>query len=330
MLDNFLKNHKQLGRSPKTLDAYQRDLLVFVSFLIDLSEDYSAEQKQELKDLDFYQAWLFCQQFQDWQGVSVDEIKNFVGYRMQLGIAARSIARQLSAIRCFYDYLIAEGVAVNNPAKQVKAPKQPSPLPKSLDVDLTQTLLDKTIDLESWQDLRNQAIFELLYSSALRVSECVNLDMSPSLDQLEDGWLYVLGKGAKERLSPVGTKAKQVLKAWLAIRDEHANQDENAVFVNRFGKRLGVRSIQKSLDKRTLEVGLPTKMSPHRLRHACATHVLESSGDLRAVQDLLGHANLSTTQIYTKLDLQHLAAVYDKTHPRAKKKTLEKKIKKQN
>lgn len=318
-LDAFLRNYKQLGKSPKTIDAYQRDLLVFVSFLIDLSDKYLPEQKESLEAADFYQAWLLCNQFKDWQSVLVDDIKNFVGYRMQQGIAARSIARQLSAIRSFYDYLIIEGVVSNNPAKQVKAPKQPKPLPKSLDVDLTQALLDNPFNSESWQEVRNQAIFELLYSSALRVSECADLNLSPSLDQLQDGWLYVLGKGGKERLSPVGKKAKQALELWLKIRFDHANIEERAVFVNRFGRRLGVRSIQKSLDKRTLETGLPTKMSPHRLRHACATHVLESSGDLRTVQEMLGHANLSTTQIYTKLDLQHLAMVYDKAHPRAKK-----------
>ncbi len=324
-LNSFLKHHKILGKSSKTIEAYQRDLLVFVAFLIDLSRDYSPEQKKTLEKSNFQQSWELCQSFKNWQTVSVDEIKNFIGYRMQSGIAARSIARQLSAIRSFYNYLLEEGIVFNNPAKSIKAPKQPQPLPKSLDVDLTQVLLEQPINSASWQEVRNQAIFELLYSSALRVSECADLNLSPSLDQLEDGWLYVLGKGGKERLVPIGKKAKKALQTWLKIRSEHAENNENAIFVNRFGKRLGVRSIQKSLDQRTLKAGLPTKMSPHRLRHACATHVLESSGDLRAVQEMLGHANLSTTQIYTKLDLQHLAKVYDKTHPRAKKKTEERK-----
>ncbi|CAN8140237.1 site-specific tyrosine recombinase (fragment) [uncultured Thiomicrorhabdus sp.] len=160
----------------------------------------------------------------------------------------------------------------------------------------------------------------MLYSAGLRVSECAGLDLSPGLDNINSGWVHVLGKGAKERLAPIGSKSLQALNTWLKIRSEHALQGEQAVFVNRFGKRLSVRSIQNRLDKRANEAGLPTKMSPHRLRHACATHVLESSGDLRAVQEMLGHENLSTTQIYTKLDMQHLAKVYDSAHPRAKKR----------
>ena len=204
-----------------------------------------------------------------------------------------------------------------NPAKGVKAPKQPQPLPKSVDVDWMSRLLDQP--LETWQDVRDQAIFELLYSAGLRVSECAELDLSPGLDESESGWVRVLGKGQKERLAPVGSKALLALKNWLAIRNEHAQADEQAVFVNQRGGRLSVREWKNQQEKRTRKAGLPTKMSPHRLRDACATHVLESSGDLRAVQEILGHANLSTTQIYTKLDLQHLAQVYDQAHPRAKK-----------
>ncbi|HHT00800.1 MAG TPA: tyrosine recombinase XerC, partial [Thiomicrospira sp.] len=130
---------------------------------------------------------------------------------------------------------------------------------------------------------------------------------------------YVIGKVQKARLAPIGSKAQEAVNNWLAIRGDYANADEPGVFVNQRGNRISVRTVQKRLDERTLKAGLPTKMSPHRLRHACATHVLESSGDLRAVQEMLGHANLSTTQIYTKLDLQHLAQVYDQAHPRAKK-----------
>lgn len=256
--------------------------------------------------------------FHHWDDLSVDAVQSFVAYRMEKGVSARTLSRQLSALRSLYDFLIEQGVAFSNPAKAVKPPKQPKPLPKSLDVDLTRQLLEQPLD--TWQDVRDQAIFELLYSAALRVSELAEMDLHPHLDQLEAGWVRVLGKGQKERDAPVGAQARKALDAWLAIRSEHAKADEPAVFVNRFGRRLGVRSIQKQLDERALKAGLPTKMSPHRLRHASATHVLESSGDLRAVQEMLGHANLSTTQIYTKLDLQHLAGVYDQAHPRAKKK----------
>lgn len=257
-------------------------------------------------------------QFSDWSIIDAQSIRAFLAFRVQHGISARTLGRQLSAIRSFYDYLILKNLVGKNPAKGVKAPKQPQPLPKSVDVDWMQRLLDQPI--ETWQDTRDQAMFELLYSAGLRVSECAELDISPGLDEMDSGWVRVLGKGQKERLAPVGSKALLAIKNWLAIRNDYAKEDEQAVFVNQRGNRLSVRSIQNQLDKRTIKTGLPTKMSPHRLRHACATHVLESSGDLRAVQEILGHANLSTTQIYTKLDLQHLAQVYDQAHPRAKKK----------
>lgn len=322
-LNDFLKQQRLEGKSPQTLDAYQRDLLSFGKSLIDLSENYSPEQKQALEDANFNQAWLILEGFSAWNAVTIKDVQAFVAQRMQAGIAARSLARQLSALRSFFDFGLAQGWAKTNPAKSVKAPKQPKPLPKSLDVDLTGQLLDYTATpgANTWQNVRNQAIFEILYSAGLRVSECANLDLSPGLDTLQQGWVNVMGKGGKERLAPIGRHAMTALNAWLKIRAEHANEDEKAVFVGQSGTRLGVRTIQKALDDRTLEVGLPTKMSPHRLRHACATHVLESSGDLRAVQEMLGHANLSTTQIYTKLDLQHLAKVYDTAHPRAKRQT---------
>lgn len=319
-LNQFIKNQTIEGKSSQTLDAYQRDLLTFVRFLIDLSEEVSEKDKKTLENANFAQAWAICEGFEAWRDVLGETIQDFIGFRMRKGISARTIARQLSAIRTFYQFLMAHKKVDNNPAKGIKAPKQPKPLPKSLDVDLTHQLLEPPQAIaESWQVVRNQAIFEILYSNGLRVSECSHLDISPGLDALDDHWIKVIGKGNKERLTPIGTMAYQALQAWLAIREAYALPDEQAVFVNRFGKRLGVRSIQKALDKRTQQAGLPTKMSPHRLRHACATHVLESSGDLRVVQDLLGHVNLSTTQIYTQLDLQHLAKVFDQTHPRAKK-----------
>lgn len=307
----FLAELRRLNRSPKTLESYERDLFAFLSFY---RGDFLAEEIEN----DASQHRAFLDAYQHWRDVSVEVVQSFVASRMEAGIHPRTLSRQLSALRTFYQYLIEHDLAQANPAKSVKAPKQPKPLPKSLDIDLTQQLLDQP--LNSWQDIRDQAMFECLYSAGLRVSELADLDLSPGLDQLDDGWVRVIGKGKKERVSPLGAKAIDALRKWLAIRSEHAKDDEQAVFVNRFGNRISVRSIQQHLDQRTLQAGLPTKMSPHRLRHACATHVLESSGDLRAVQDLLGHANLSTTQIYTKLDLQHLAKVYDTAHPRAKKR----------
>lgn len=304
----YLNSLKLQNRSVHTVLNYEKDLQAFLGF-------YLAGEEQGGDGGDGEQATYLA--FTDWQQIDADAIRAFVGFRVQNGISARTVARQLSAIRSFYDYLILHEVVFKNPAKAVKAPKQPKPLPKSLDVDLTRQLLEQT--LETWQDVRDQAIYELLYSAGLRLSECTELDISPGLDQIADGWVKVLGKGQKVRLAPIGSKAQHAMHAWLAIRSDYAKEDEHAVFVNQRGTRIAPRTVQARLDQRTLKAGLPTKMSPHRLRHACATHVLESSGDLRAVQELLGHANLTTTQIYTKLDLQHLAQVYDKAHPRAKK-----------
>lgn len=296
----FIHDLQARNASVHTQTNYQRDLQAFLAF-------YLKHSLSELSDAEFT----------DWAQIQPNALRRFLSERMAQGIGARTLARQLSAIRAFYDFLLHRNLVTLNPAKGIKAPKQGKPLPKSIDVDWTQTLLDQP--LNSWQNVRDQAVFELLYSGGLRVSECVGLDLLPGLAMLNSGWVQVLGKGQKHRLAPVGSKALQALQAWLTVRPTYAKPDETAVFVSARGTRLGVRSVQLSLDKRTVQAGLPTKMSPHRLRHACATHVLESSGDLRAVQEILGHANLSTTQIYTKLDLQHLAQVYDLAHPRAKK-----------
>ncbi len=312
MLSDFLRQLQVQQKSAHTVLNYQRDIEDFLAFYLTGSarNEGSIEVREERQQM--------IATFDDWKIIDSEAIRAFLAFRVQQGISARTLARQLSALRSFYDYLLYESIVLKNPAKGLKAPKQPQPLPKSLDVDWTQRLLEQP--LESWQDVRDQAIFELLYSAGLRVSECADLDISPGLDELDTGWVRVWGKGQKQRLAPVGSKALFAIKNWLTIRTEHAHPEEQAVFVNQKGGRFSVRSIQKRLDKRTLQAGLPTKMSPHRLRHACATHVLESSGDLRAVQEILGHASLSTTQIYTKLDLQHLAQVYDQAHPRAKKR----------
>ena len=315
VLPAFLKQLRVQNKSAHTVRNYQRDIEDFLGFYLkdtlQTDSDAPAALQNARQDA--------MARFQDWQWIDAQSIQAFLAYRVENGISARTLARQLSALRTLFDYLIQQGQLSHNPAKGLKAPKQPQPLPKSVDVDWMQRLLEQPIN--SWQDCRDQAIFELLYSAGLRVSECAELDLTPGLDEMDAGWVRVTGKGQKQRLAPVGSKALQALHDWLAIRGEHAKPDESAVFVNQRGHRLSVRSIQNQLDKRTVQAGLPTKMSPHRLRHACATHVLESSGDLRAVQDILGHANLSTTQIYTKLDMQHLAQVYDQTHPRAKKKS---------
>lgn len=307
-IERFLQQMRAQNKSAHTLDNYQRDLLSFIAFYLPPRDEKQAWS---------YDALMRDPQTMDWPQINSQHIKRYVMSQVKQGLAASSMARHLSALRSFFQFLLAEGLVLTNPAKTVKAPKQPKPLPKSLDIDQTRQLLEQPI--EGWQAIRDQAMFELLYSAGLRVAELVSLDLSPGLDGLSAGTMKVLGKGNKERVALVGSKAQQAMQAWLLARVEFAKTDDPAVFINQQGKRLTTRSVQLRLDKRTREAGLVTKMSPHRLRHACATHVLESSGDLRAVQELLGHANLSTTQIYTKLDLQHLAQVYDQAHPRARK-----------
>lgn len=311
----FIQLLQNQNRSEHTIKNYQRDLQQFVRFWFEYVACLPAGEVSEVASFD------------KWSEISASHIKSYLAMRSQHKIHPKTLARELSSLRSALNFFVEQGVIYKNVAKSVKAPKVPQSLPKSLDVDQTAQLLSVVETAQSfedasvvWQEIRDQAIFELLYSAGLRVSECASLDAKPVAQMLVEGWVCVLGKGNKERMAPVGAKAKYALIDWLKIRSNHAQTDESALFVNRFGGRLSVRSIQMRLDKRAAEVGLPTKMSPHRLRHACATHVLESSGDLRAVQEMLGHANLSTTQIYTKLDLQHLAKVYDGAHPRAKKK----------
>lgn len=244
----------------------------------------------------------------------------FRRFAMQLhgqGLAARSLARTLSAWRAYYRWLARRGVIAVNPCDGLKAPKRPKALPKALSIDQSQALLDAPA--EGAQELRDKAMFELFYSSGLRLSELASLDLSGGLD-LAEGIVTVTGKRGKTRTVPLGEKAAQAIRAWLDCRGELAKPDEPALFVGARGKRIGPRSIEQRLDVWTQRIGLGVHVHPHMLRHSFASHVLQSSGDLRAVQEMLGHASISTTQIYTHLDFQHLAKVYDAAHPRAKKK----------
>ena len=241
-------------------------------------------------------------------------------YVMQLhgrGLGARSLARVLSAWRAYYRWLARRGTITRNPCEGVRAPKAPRALPKVLAVDQAAALLDAESDV--LLELRDKAMFELLYSSGLRLAELASLDCNGGL-ALNDGEVRVTGKRNKTRIVPVGEQARTAIEQWLARRGEIAADDEPALFVNNRGGRLSPRSIARRLERWSLQQGLGVHVHPHMLRHSFASHVLQSSGDLRAVQEMLGHANISTTQIYTHLDFQHLAKVYDAAHPRAKKK----------
>lgn len=267
---------------------------------------------------DLHALAAFCDRHKidEWNALDGQHIRVFAARQHAGGLSPRSIQRQLSAARSFFRYLIREGAIGSNPGVGIQAPKGAKRLPHTLDADqMTQLLEAKTDgDLE----VRDKAMLELLYSSGLRLQELVSLDLL-ALD-LADRTVRVLGKGNKERVVPIGSKARAALKDWLQTRTAVAPADETAVFVGRSGQRLGPRAVQRRIERWARRRGLGVRAHPHLFRHSFATHLLESSGDLRGVQELLGHANISTTQVYTHLDFQHLARIYDRSHPRARRK----------
>ncbi|MFG6667824.1 tyrosine recombinase XerC [Halomonas sp. HNIBRBA4712] len=276
--------------SPATVAGYRQDLAAFARF----AEGRGVEDAERL---------------------DAPLARAFLGAERSRGLAPKSLARRRAALSRFADALAGQGVLADNPVRLVRTPKQPSHLPRPLDVDSLARFLDTPHD-DSPLSLRDQAMLELFYSSGLRLAELAALD----LDHLSAGHVRVLGKGGKPRQVPVGARARAALGRWHACRAGLATEAEPALFVGIRGRRLGHRAIQKRLAVLAVERGLPEHLHPHRLRHSFASHLLESSQDLRAVQELLGHANLSTTQIYTRLDWQHLSQSYDAAHPRAKRR----------
>lgn len=234
-------------------------------------------------------------------------------------ISGRSIARKLSALRGLLQEAVDRRLIPANPAADVRAPKSPKHLPNALSPDAMSRLLDSAYDRTDPEAVRDQAIFELLYSSGLRLQEVLSLTVDDV--QALQGELRVTGKGNKERIVPVGQSATKALNHWMTLRARLDHQQSPRVFIAKSGQALGARTVQRRLDARARAAGMDQHVHPHALRHSAATHLLESSGDLRAIQEFLGHASLSTTQIYTHLDFQHLAAVYDSAHPRAKQKS---------
>lgn len=248
-------------------------------------------------------------------GLAPHDIRRFLATLHGRGYSAGSLARMLSGWRAFYRYLARQGEVEANPCTGIRPPKGPKRLPHTLSPDEMAQLLDGRDDAPL--AVQDRAIFELIYSSGLRLAELVGLDLG-SVDP-HSGEVRVVGKGSKERIVPVGAKALAALAAWLAVRAAVA-KDPQALFVGARGARISPRVVQARLKALALEQGISRNVHPHALRHSFASHVLQSSGDLRAVQEMLGHASLSTTQVYTHLDFQHLAKVYDQAHPRAKKK----------
>lgn len=248
--------------------------------------------------------------------LETQDIRRFVARLHGEGLQGRSIARHLSAWRGLYRWLIRQRGLRANPALGVRPPRTPSTLPRVLSPDQAKALLDP--EAENLLETRDIAMFELFYSSGLRVSELAGLDVDGGLD-LAEAVVTVRGKRNRSRSVPVGSKAMQALRAWLAVRAGIARAGEPALFVTRSGGRLSTGGIASRLGHRARALGLGVHVHPHMLRHSFASHLLQSSGDLRAVQELLGHASIRSTQVYTHLDFQHLAKVYDATHPRAKK-----------
>lgn len=285
----YLGNER--GLSPRTRSAYQRDLALFAEELSQLNLD-------------------------DPRQVSEHHVRGLIARLHRQGLGSRSLQRLLSAIRSYYRWLMKEGLAEHNPATAVKAPKSPKKLPSTLDADAVTRLLD--IKDDTPLAIRDKAILELLYSSGLRLSELASLRW----DQFDaaSGLVTVTGKGNKTRMVPVGSYASDALEKWRKVRANFAGFEEPHIFVSQRGTPISNRTIQARIRHWARMQGLPQQVYPHLLRHSFASHMLESSGDLRAVQELLGHADISTTQVYTHLDFQHLASVYDKAHPRAKKK----------
>jgi integrase/recombinase XerC len=277
--------------SPHTAEAYARDLAALGDFC-------GRESVASLAMLDSYQ------------------IRRFAAESHRKGLAPRSIARRLSAVRSFLGWLVAQGQLKANVAKDISAPKPARRLPGTLDADQVAELLEATDD--DALALRDRAMLELFYSSGLRLAELVGLDLV-ALD-FADQTVRVTGKGNKMRILPVGRQALEAIRCWLPARLGIAGPEEQALFVSRRGKRLAARRVQLRVEAWARRHGSARHLHPHLLRHSFASHLLESSGDLRAVQELLGHSSISTTQVYTHLNFQHLAESYDKAHPRARRR----------
>ena len=293
-VDRYLDELAQQRRqSPHTVSNYRRDLRVLDRLI------------GELPGITY-------------RNLQAHHVRRFIAQLHASGLGGRSLARMLSAWRGFFRWLGTRGEIGANPVDGVKAPKRPQLLPKALSPDEANRLLDRD-DGEEALELRDQAMFELFYSSGLRLAELAALDLA-CLSDVANGEIRVLGKRNKPRIVPVGSQARAAIARWAERRAEVARTEENALFVGQRGARIHPRVVEERLKQRALAQGLPVGVHPHMLRHSFASHLLQSSGDLRAVQEMLGHASIASTQVYTHLDFQHLAQVYDAAHPRAKRK----------
>lgn len=287
----YMRSEKQF--SERTITSYERDLSKFTAFCA----QHSLTSLEQLKARD---------------------IRQNLTHLHRAGLSGKSLHRWLSALRSFFNFCIRQGWQSHNPADDVQAPKANRHLPKVLDVDQSAQFV--SVEGDEFLNCRDRAILELLYSSGLRLAELAATNVQDP--DLNEGMIEVTGKGNKTRILPVGSKAIEALRRWISLRNTIAPSGEPALFISQKGTRLGHRAIQLRLQQLSIQQGMDTPVHPHMLRHSFASHMLESSSDLRLVQEMLGHANISTTQIYTHLDFQHLASVYDKAHPRAQRRRL--------
>ncbi len=297
-------------------NSLQKPLERFYEFLRSekgLSLHTQRNYKQQLETMAQHLAEMGLK---DWSQVDAGWVRQLAGKGMRESMKASSLATRLSSLRSFFDFLILRGEMSANPAKGVSAPRKKRPLPKNLDVDEVNQLLE--VNEDDPLAIRDRAMMELMYGAGLRLAELVSVDVRDV--QLRSGELRVIGKGDKERKVPFSGMATEWVGKWLHVRGDLAAPGEPALFVSKLGTRISHRSVQKRMAEWGQKQSVASHISPHKLRHSFATHMLESSNNLRAVQELLGHENISTTQIYTHLDFQHLAQAYDQAHPRARKK----------
>ncbi len=301
-------------------DNWRTPITLFSDYL-KFERQYSAYTVNQYVSQLGFAALYFNKLCDNWFAVQSEHIRRYSMALRAKQLSGRTISLKLSCIRSLYKFLKAKNITeqphYHNPAQGIKGPKFAKPLPKNLDVDQMARLLE--IPDDDPLAIRDKAMMELMYSSGLRISELVGANMQDI--NARNGEILVRGKGAKERLIPVGSKALEALKKWLAVRPLFMGADEHAVFLSSKKNRISVRQVRLRMQEWGIKQGISSQVHPHKLRHSFASHILESSGDLRAVQELLGHSSLSATQVYTHLDFQHLAKVYDNTHPRAKKRT---------
>ena len=296
------------------------DKQLLSDFLAQLTIEKRASQytvKSYKRDLNCLSTYCESKSISLWTDLKQTDIRSYIASRHRQGLSSTSLQRELSAIRSFFNFLLKNQLTDNNPGQYIKAPKKTRKLPKTLDVDQIKSLLEAGTN--STIEIRDLAMFELFYSSGIRLSELAQLNLT-DIDLTDKTLMVRSGKGGKSRMLPIGSKAVAAINTWLEHRIKSITSTETALFISTRGTRLGQRSIELRLKQWCKKKGIAENIHPHMLRHSFATHLLESSQDLRAVQELLGHSNISTTQIYTHLDFQHLADVYDSAHPRAKRK----------